>query len=216
LTQTLLSHLAVGLAVSFIGSVPPGAINMTAVKISLEKGLRSVMVFALAAAAVEFIYALMAVYGANVLMRYPDLSRWMEGITVVLFLVLGLYYVLGNSHPAPVPADEPELARPRKLFGSGPFMKGLTLGLFNPLGIPFWLAYTSFLQLRQWIHLDPLTTFFYVFGIAAGAFIALILFGLLGKKINDKLSLSTQMINRSIGAVLLLLAVYKWVGVWWA
>ena len=182
MTHTLLSHLAVGLAVSFIGSVPPGAINLTAVKISLEKGLRSVIVFALAVAAVEFVYALMAVYGAHVLMRYPDLSHWMEGITIALFLGLGLYYVLGNSHPAAVPADEPGLARFRRIFGSSPFMRGLTLSLFNPLGIPFWLAYTSFLQIRQWIHLDALNTFFYVSGIASGAFIALILFGLLGKK----------------------------------
>ncbi|MES2732562.1 MAG: LysE family transporter [Bacteroidota bacterium] len=208
------SHLIIGLAVSFIGSVPPGAINLTAIKISLEKGYRPVLTFALAAAIVEFFYGLIAVYGAAFLMRYPNLNQAIEYITMALFLGLGLYYFFANSTQAPTNsvADGSPVKSPP--FISTHFMKGLTLGIFNPLCIPFWLAYTSYLQMRQWIHLEPATSIFYVLGIATGAFAALVLFGLLGRKISDNLQLSTQVINRTIGSVLIVLAMYKWIGGW--
>jgi threonine/homoserine/homoserine lactone efflux protein len=204
----------IGLVVSFAGSVPPGAINLTAIKISLEKGFSSVLTFASAAALVEFFYGLIAVYGAEFLMRYPHMNQIIEYITMALFLVLGVYYIFSSSSLAP----QKNIAEPTSLKSlqsrSTAFMKGLTLGIFNPLCIPFWLAYTSYLQMRQWIHLGPATSFFYVAGIAAGAFAALVLFGLLGRKINDNLQFSSQVINRTIGSILIVLAVYKWLGAW--
>jgi threonine/homoserine/homoserine lactone efflux protein len=201
LTNGLFAHLAIGLAVSFIGSVPPGAINLTAIKISLDKGYRSVVSFALAAALVEFVYGLIAVYCSGFFLSHQDLNAWFEKITVAVFLVMGIGYFFHPSNPSAKSGGK----------RSGSFAKGIMLSIFNPLGIPFWLAYTSFLQLHQWIYLEPFTTFFYVFGIAAGAFAALIMFGLLGRRINDNLQLSTKVINRFVGSVLILLAVSKWI-----
>ena len=208
----LFSHLAIGLAVSFVGSVPPGAINLTAVKISLEKGYRAVLNFALAAALVEFFYGLLAVYGARFLAAHEYLTRGLDYITAVVFLGLGLYYTFGKSQAPEVAGEE---AQTKALSSATPFVKGLTLGIFNPLCVPFWLAYTSFLQTRQWIHLQPATTLCYVTGIAAGAFVALSLFGLLSRWINDNLQLSTHVINRTIGIILIGLSLFKWVGMWW-
>jgi len=147
-----------------MGSVPPGAINLTAIKISLDKGYRAVVSFALAAALVEFAYGLIAVYGSGFFLSHPGLNGLFENITVAVFLAMGIGYFFQQATPATTSGAK----------RSGSFAKGIMLSIFNPLGIPFWLAYTSFLQVRQWIHLDPSTTFFYVFGIAAGAFAALI------------------------------------------
>jgi threonine/homoserine/homoserine lactone efflux protein len=201
LTNGLFTHLTIGLVVSFIGSVPPGAINLTAIKISLDKGYRAVVSFALAAALVEFVYGLIAVYCSSFFLSHQGLNALFEKITVVVFLVMGVCYFFQRSTPDTRSGGK----------GSGSFAKGIMLSIFNPLGIPFWLAYTSFLQVRQWIYLDPFTTLFYAFGIAAGAFAALILFGLLGRRINDNLQLSTKVINRIVGSVLVLLAVSKWI-----
>lgn len=200
MTLILLRHLLIGATVSFIGSMPPGTVNMMAVKISLTHGYRSVATFALASATIEFLYGMIAVYGADFFLSHQSLNRSFELISVVVFFALGIYYFLHKE-----PVDKPKAT-------SGGFIKGLTISLLNPMGIPFWLAYTSLLQLNHWISISFATAIFYSIGIALGAFLALSLFGFLAKRINRNLQLNTRIINRTVGLVLVLLAVVKLVG----
>jgi threonine/homoserine/homoserine lactone efflux protein len=89
------------------------------------------------------------------------------------------------------------------------FLNGLFIGLINPLQIPFWIAYGSYLISEHYIDNDDFLLNVFIIGICSGTMVVLTLIALLSKKIISKINIQTRLINKSIGIVLFVLAIYQ-------
>jgi len=59
-------------------------------------------------------------------------------------------------------------------------VKGVLIGLTNPLAIPFWLAVTAYLQSMDWLSLPANSYLIYLAGISSGKFLLLMLLTVFG------------------------------------
>lgn len=158
-------NLLVGLAFSFVGSIPPGTINLSVMQLSLQGNLAAALRFALAAALVEYPYAWIAV-------EFEDLITSNVGITTNFQLISALVMILIGI--AALWMQGKESRGILKTMQESGFRKGVLISIFNPLAIPFWIGVTAYLRYEQWIALRGNSdVLLYVLGISIGTFACL-------------------------------------------
>jgi len=165
--------LTLGFVFSFLGSIPPGTINISVLQLGLNHQMRGALFFTLAATTVEFFYAWIAVKFQIFLTESTAITQNFQFIAGAAMFVLGLI----NLSRKP--------SRQAGKFGEGRvnFGKGLVVSLLNPLAIPFWVAVTAYLQSEGFILLSSNSRILvYVLGICAGTFALLVLVAILSKK----------------------------------
>lgn len=154
-----------GFFFSFIGSIPPGSINISALQYTLEKRIKAAYSFAAAAAVTEYLYAAIAVRFQIYLTENADISQYFQIVTGSVLILLGLLNLFKKPRdPKVKPSGEKRNA----------FKKGVLLSLTNPLAIPFWLMVTAYLQSMGWVMINGQNFWVYVAGISVGTFCLLI------------------------------------------
>ena len=94
-----------------------------------------------------------------------------------------------------------------KLTGRHGFMRGLILGLLNPMTIPFWLAITTYLENDSWIDVEGYGFWIYLLGLASGTFCLLLTVNASGKRFT-KVADNPFLVHKVPGFILLGLGVY--------
>jgi len=189
----------IAFAFSFIGSIPPGSINLSVLQLAIDRRFKAALRFALAAALIEFPYAFIAVKFQGYLLSSPLIMDNLKLIAAVVMLVLGVINIYTSNKDAN--------STLKKLQDSG-FRKGLIISILNPLAIPFWIGVTAYLSSINWIELKNTNyIFWYVAGVSAGTFALLALLAILGQKVSH-LFKKSQLIHSIPGVVFLILGTY--------
>ena len=140
----MLQTFFIAFGFSFVGSIPPGTINLTVLQLGLERKTNTALKFALAASIIEYPYAWIAVKFATLILANPSIVKNMQLLAGIVMLVLGAANLYSSMRSNPLAAR----------FSNSGFRKGLVLGILNPLAIPFWIAMTAYLKTQQWIDLS--------------------------------------------------------------
>ncbi len=196
----ILQTLIVAFVISYIGSIPPGTINVSVMQLSILKKHRAAIFFALAATIVEFGYAAITVQFHIFLNNNETISSYFQIITAAALIGLGLFNLLSKTTSKSVKVND-------ELKGRHGFGKGLMLGLLNPMSIPFWLAITTYLENDGLIDVQGFGFWAYLIGLAAGTFCLLITIDAMGKRF-AKISDNTFLVHKVPGFILLGLGVY--------
>lgn len=184
---------------SFIGSIPPGTINLTILQLGLEHKIKIAWRFALAAALVEYPYAWLAVKFESFITSSPLVVENMHLLTAIVMTVLGVLNLWSTTKPT---------SFTQKLSQSG-FRRGLVLGILNPLAMPYWIGITAYLRSQHWIDLSSTLTFQgYLFGVSLGALSILVVLMYLARKIAQGFQ-HNPWIKKIPGATMLGLGLYS-------
>lgn len=187
---------------SFLGSIPPGTLNLTIVQLGLNNQMYMAMRFAFAAALIEYPYAWIAVKFERLITNSPVITENLELTAAIVMTVFGLISLWPKS-------ENPSRIRLR--FDQSGFRRGIFFGVLNPMAIPFWIAMTAYLRSQGWIELDSIASLHaYLLGVFAGAFLLLLLLAYISKQ---AMAAFTQFpaIRRLPAVVLLLLGIYAFV-----
>ncbi|MDB4921021.1 LysE family transporter [Mucilaginibacter sp.] len=187
----------IGLIANFIGYVPPGNINLTLVKITMNRGLKQAMLFIISFSSVEFFFTYFIMHAAKWLSAEVRLDMVIDWVMVVLFGVLGTITWIHRKKPPEANYSEHESIR-----------YGILLGFLNPVQIPFWMITGTYLITHEWIVDGQIALVIFSIGAAAGAFLALFLYAKFAKYIQDKFALSTRVVNTSIAILFFAFAAY--------
>src|SRR5258706_4756361 len=134
-----------GLLFSFIGSIPPGTLNMIVLQLGMDQRIKTAFRFALAVAIVEYPYAWMGVQFEYWLTSSPLVIKNFQLITAVVMVTMGVLSLL--------PAKKSVGAEGG--FRDSGFRPGLVLSILNPMAFPYWMAFTAYLKEKGWIDLSP-------------------------------------------------------------
>jgi threonine/homoserine/homoserine lactone efflux protein len=139
----LLAFIA-AFALSFVGTIPPGTLNLSVLQLGLENKLKAAWQFSIAAALVEYPYCWIAIHFETLITSTPGIEENFERIGASVMLILGILTLISlrRQHVKKVDA---------KIFGFG---KGLMLGILNPLAIPYWIGITAYLKSQQWLTIN--------------------------------------------------------------
>jgi len=183
---------------SFIGSIPPGTINLTVLQLGLERKPTVAWRLALAAALVEYPYAFLAIKFESLITASPVIVENFHLITAIVMIVLGATNLLPAKNPSHI----------AQKFQSSGFRRGIVLGILNPLALPYWIGITAYLKSQSWIRLSSVFELHaYLVGVSLGALSLLGALIYLGKRIGTAFEQNTW-IKKVPGLVLLGLGVY--------
>ena len=187
-----------GFIFSFLGSIPPGSINLTVLQLSLNGRLRAGIIFGFAASLVEILYSYMAVKFEMIFLAETQFNNSVQVISSSVLLILGLVNYFGRTKEM----------KGNDSFSEGKaFRKGLIIGFFNPLAIPFWIACTAFLQAKGWLLLTEASIYPYILGIATGGFFFLFLLSWAAFRFRFLQTLGFP-VNKMVGLVFFCLGIY--------
>ena len=194
-----LQTLIVAFVVSYVGSIPPGSLNITVMQLAIQKRRRAAVFFAFAATAIEFVYAGFTVEFHNFLTRDEVIADYFRIITSAVLIILGLWNILSKD------TSESVIVNSEK--GRHGFVRGMILGILNPMTIPFWLAITTYLENDDLVEIEGVGFWLYLMGLAAGTFCLLLTVNLLGERFT-KIADNKFLVHKVPGIILLCIGVY--------
>ncbi len=193
-----LMHIALGFVMAFLSLIPPGMLNMTAVRTALEKGGRSGMWFALGAAVVVIPQAFVALVFAKFFAEHPEVvERLNYAGVVVLFLLSVVFFIQAR----------------KKFKGEGSkkrgksFVVGLLMSSMNMLAIPFYLVLSSVLENRGLLITEQPYINLFVTGVFFGAFSLFMVYVRFAAIIHSRAQFIARNINYILSILFLVLGI---------
>lgn len=193
------SNFFIAFILSFIGSIPPGSLNISILQLGLEQRIHAAWRFAFAAAIIEYIYTWLAIKFDDIILKSIDTIQHLNLIAALILIALGTANLLS--------VRKNQEAKSKGYQRSG-FRHGFFLAIVNPMALPFWVAVTAYLKTQHWIFLsDSIEVQTYLIGVALGGFTFLIVVAYLSVKFTSQLQKNT-LAKKIPGMVLITLGLY--------
>ncbi len=199
----LLKVFSLGLMISLIGSLPLGSLNIMAWRIyDVKKSLPNALFFSLGVAVVEVIYVRISLIAMKWVIKNKKLFRALEWFTIFLFLGLAFmsFFMHSKQEVNAFYYDESLLVQ---------FLWGAFLCAINPVQIPFWFLWSTYLISNK--KLEPKASHynFYCTGIGIGTLIGEGIYVFGGAWLVAKVGANEQEIGYFVGAVFLITALIQ-------
>ena len=195
----------IALGVSFGSAIPFGPINLSVVNTTLRNDYKSGIIFSLAAALVEIVQSLVAMYCSRFMADFFMSSPFIKVAAFVLFMVIGLVFLLKKNKVK----DESK----SKSSKTANFFKGMFIALANPQTLPFWIFVLTYLETVQMIPINlssPWSIIIaFMIGVSLGRFLGLSIFTVLSHHIRKKSDKITYAVNKGMGIFLIILGVIQ-------
>ena len=197
---SLLTIFLTGMFISFLGSLPLGSLNVSAMQVAITENTRKAIQFSLGVALVEILYVRLSLKGINWIIANQLLFTVLEWMTVFLFIIMGI-----SSFWA---AAKKNSARKNILLNNNMnrFWLGFTMSAINPVQIPFWFIWSTYLLSNKILLPVALHFNLYTAGIGAGTLAGLAIFIFAGRWLLYKLHASHRIINIIVGIVFVISA----------
>jgi threonine/homoserine/homoserine lactone efflux protein len=197
----LVQNFLFAFAFSFVGSIPPGTINLTVLQLGLEHKTKVALRLSIAAALIEYPYAWLAVVFEKMITSSPAILDNFKLITAIVMIVFGLLNIWSARKPTGL----------AQKFQESGFRRGLVLGILNPMAMPFWIAITAYLNMQGWVSISTTGQLHaYLAGVSVGGFALLILLTYLAKRMVTVFQSSSK-VKFIPGLVLLALGLYAFI-----
>jgi len=190
-----------GAIFSFLGSIPPGTLNICVLQLGLEKKIGAALRFALAVSIIEYPYTWIGVEFEKWITSSPAVIENFELLTAVVMTVIGILNIWSAQRPTEFVAR----------FNESGFRRGLVLSILNPMAIPFWIGITAYLKAQHWIDISsPLNLHLYILGTSVGSMVLLTLYTYMANKLSRFVTKS-KLVKLVPGITLLGLGFYAFV-----
>lgn len=183
-----------GLLISFLGTLPMGTLNMSAMQIAVTDGYRPALLFATGALLIELVYVRLTLVAMGWFRQHKRLLVIMEWLTLLIILVLAVSSFYTALHPT-------LKANPILSNSIHRFWLGAGMSAINPLQIPFWFGWSTVLTGRGVLVRKGYNYVYYVLGIGLGTFVGFAVFIFGGKLLVDQLDARQQAIQWILGAI---------------
>ncbi|MDQ6842748.1 MAG: LysE family transporter [Bacteroidota bacterium] len=194
--------------ISFLGTLVPSPLNITAMQISVHETISIAMYFSLGTIFIELIYVRLCLIGVNWLGKQKKLFRWFEWITFALILALsiGSFIAASKTHASQNVILDNNINR---------FLLGMFMSAITPMHIPFWIGWSTILFTKKILKADNSIYYIYIIGIGIGTFSANCFFIFGGKYIVQLLNTNQRIFNLVIGGIFAITAIIQLVKILW-
>lgn len=198
----LLYVFGVGLLISFLGTFPLGTLNVAAMQIGTRENTKAGMQYSIGVALVEIIYLRMSLKGMGWVIDHPRLFYWLGWVTVAMLVALAAATFIAAMHKH----ERKNILLNNKM---NRFALGATMSALNPVQIPFWFGWSTYLLTNKVIL--PRTAEFNMFtvGGGTGTICALAIFVYGGNWVVKKLDANQKVLDLSIGGIFALTALIQ-------
>ncbi|MBK6620023.1 MAG: LysE family transporter [Saprospirales bacterium] len=193
-----------GIALSFIGSLPFGIINMTVAETTVRKGFAAGVWVAVGASVVEFIQVLVSLKLIGLFVENSRLEKIFDLIALLVFLGLAIISFRNARKEA-----SPREAQVSNLPAIPDFFRGALVSSFNVMVFPYWIFYGAYFSSHGWMKLQNLDISIFSAGAMTGTFVVLLLYARLGLLLIRRASALTRYVNWFLFALFLGLGIFQ-------
>lgn len=195
--MTYFLHILDGILIAYLAMLPPGMLNMTALKIRIDFGRNESVKFSVAAAIIVLIQAGIALLFADYFSLNPKIIIFLEkaGVFVLFSLAIFFYFLSKKA----VKTEE------EKSSSGNFFMKGVVMSTLNMLAIPFYIAISIFLTSKGFLIIEQPYIILFISGTFIGALLLFFTYIYFAKIIMNKVSFIARNINLILSGVFVVL-----------
>ncbi|MGY0391555.1 LysE family transporter [Bizionia sp. KMM 8389] len=190
-----------GFIATFLATLPPGLINITAAKISLKEGNTRGVMFSLGACFIIIFQALLATIFARYLSNHPGVIDVLRIVALVIFAILSIYFLFIAKGNEKKKKDVDSRSKTKRFF------HGMFLSTINFFPIPFQAYVAITIASFGILKFSNFGIASFVAGSTLGAFGALYLYMHFFDKIKDRKIASQKSMNYLIGIITGLVAI---------
>ena len=183
-----------GLIASVFGTLLPGILNATVVKISKKEGMKNAYSFMLGTFIIIALQTYLAVFFAKIIDRSVFITNIIREIGFVVFLVLTIYFFVAKRKQNA--DEETEMIQKRKRF-----TQGILLALINVFPIFYYVFITITAVNNNFYEINYISNIFLTVGVLIGAFLAFMFYINLFKKAVLQENFVLKNINKILGCV---------------
>ena len=192
-----------GLAISFLGSLPLGTLNVAAMQIGIQESITQAIYFSFGSLLVEMIYVRISLIGIDWIRKQEKLMKAMEWFTLIIIIALAA----GSFYAAATKGEDA-----KNVFlenNMHRFLLGMFMCAINPVQIPFWFGWSTVLFTKK--VLEPVKSQYniYIIGIGLGTLAGNCVFIFGGKWLVQRIANSQQYINWVIGGIFAITALVQ-------
>lgn len=199
--------LVLGFITASLGITPPGLINMTAAKVSMNEGRSRAIIFASGATLIVVVQTFIAIFCARFIDSHPEVVILLREVGLAIFVLLTVYFFwVGNK--AKTEKNEMKLRSKRSRF-----FLGMLLSALNFFPIPFYVFVSVTLASYHLFVFNLPFIYTFVIGSGLGAFFAFYCYIAFFKKMETKTTFLMKNMNYIIGSITGLIAVITLVNV---
>lgn len=192
-----------GMLISFLGSLPLGTLNVSAMQIGIQENLKNAIRFSLGVALVEILYVRLSLTGIDWVIEHEMLFNVLQWITVFIFIILAVSSFL-------IARKKNETKKNILLNNNmNRFWLGITMSAVNPVQIPFWFIWSTYLITNKVLLPTEMEFNVYTAGIGIGTLSGLAIFIFAGKWAMNKMNASQRWLNIFVGIIFLVSAVVQ-------
>lgn len=184
-----------GMLISFLGSLPPGIINIAASQIAGKQGNGNAMIYAVGSMLAEVIVVRIALNGMSWITRNQKFFLILEWIAAALLVIFSITCFITANQMQEFPVILPAWTLP-------PFLTGIALSAINPLHIPFWLGWSTVLMNKGVLIPKSRQYNIYIIGIATGTMAGFTAFIFGGQYLLKAFQSNQYLINLVVGMAL--------------
>jgi len=183
-----------GIVIAILSVLPPGLLNISAAKISLDESRSRGVLFSIGASLVVILQTYIAAIFAKYLSQNPETIDTLRLVALIVFALITVYFLFI--------AKAKEKKKEAKLKGKRTsFFHGVFLSVLNVFPVPYQAYMTITLSSYGWMNFSKQSVFSYMIGVGIGSFITLYGYILFFDKIKGKSLTSPKNMNYIIGAI---------------
>jgi len=183
-----------GLGASVFGTLLPGILNATVVKISKKEGMKNAYSFMLGTFIIIALQTYLAVFFSKIIDQSVFITNILREIGFVVFLVLTIYFFVAK--PKKKKDVEVEITRKRKRF-----TQGILLAIINVFPIFYYVFITITVLNNNLYTVNYISNILFTVGVLIGAFLAFMFYINLFKNKTVKDNFVLKNINKILGCI---------------
>ncbi|WP_318641351.1 lysine transporter LysE [Flavobacterium ardleyense] len=186
--------LIYGFFAASLGILPPGMINMTAAKLSMQEGRVRALVFAGGASLIVILQTLISLFFAEIIDKNPSISLLLREVGFAIFLSLTIFFFIKGNKISP---QKKHLEKHSK---KSRFFLGMFLSAINVFPVPFYVFISVTLASYQYFSFSNAEIWSFVIGSGLGAFSAFYIYIAFFNKLEQKAAFFMKNMNYIIGS----------------
>ncbi len=194
--MALILPLFFGFLTALVGVAPPGIINMTAARISVQDGKTRAMMFTLGASIVVFIQTLVAIVFAQYIEGHKEVVILLREIGFGIFAVLTLYFIFIAKAPRVKLKEELRIKSKKSRF-----FLGMLISAINFFPIPYYVFASITLASYGYFTFDTFSGISFVMGVVLGSFVVFYAYMAYFQKIESKAVFLLKNMNVIMGTI---------------
>src|SRR5690606_16900943 len=122
-----------GYVFALIGVVPPGLLNMTAARISIEESRRNAFLFSMGVITMVAIQTYLALLFARYLDKHPEIISVLQQVGLLIFIGITIYFLFITKEKKTISQQPNHKSKRRRYF------QGLIVAGLNLFPLPYWV-----------------------------------------------------------------------------